>query len=113
MRHGFGAIVIGGLVLGACDSVAPACTRELATRSVPRDTTIRVGQTFTPSFQFMSCGGRQVVRDALSFASSDSTVLTVDRFTGRTTGRAPGAASIQVTGATYGGPFPIAVTVAP
>lgn len=112
MRLAFSGILLGAL-LAACNSMTGACTLELGTRASPRDTTIRVGQSFTPSFQFVGCGGRRVLEDSLSFRSSDSTVIAVDNFTGRTTARNQGSATILVTGALYGGPFPISVSVLP
>ena len=113
MRLVFTAVLASAVIATGCNSVLGGCTDDLGTRSSPRDTTIRVGQAFTPSFQFLGCRGRRVLDDSLSFSSSDTTVIAVDSLTGRTTARAPGTALLLVTGARYRGPFPITVSVSP
>jgi hypothetical protein len=96
-----------------CDVLAPACTDDLQVVRSPADTTIRVGQDFTPFFQFRGCRGRRVLSDDLTFTSTDQAVLSVDAQSGRATALAPGNAKIEITGARYGGRWPIAVTVVP
>ncbi len=101
------------LMLAGCESLTPTCPDDLRVVRSPVDTTIRVGQTFTPFFQFRGCGGRKALDDVLTFTSSDEAVLGVESQTGRATAVAPGTATIEVSGATYGGVWPIAVTVVP
>jgi hypothetical protein len=107
------APVAAVLVLASCESLLPGCTDDLQVMRSPADTTIRVGQAFTPLFQFRGCGGRRALEDVLTFDSTNDAVLGVDSQTGRATAVAPGTANIEVSGATYGGPWPIAVTVIP
>ena len=103
------------IALAGCNELPPsvACPDDLRVVRSPADTTIRVGQQFTPFFQFRGCAGTVALDDVLTFTSSNGAVISVDAATGRTTGVSSGAANVQVTGAKYGGPFPIAVTVIP
>src|SRR5687767_2061152 len=104
----------GAIALAGCSKPPTiACPDDLRVLRSPADTTIRVGQQFTPFFRFLGCGGTVSLDDVLTFTSSNTAVIAVDATTGRTTGVSSGAASIQVTGAKYGGSTPITVTVIP
>lgn len=58
---------------------------------------------------------QQLARRAreLHYASTNEAVLTVSAETGRAVAIAPGEASIAITGAQYGGPWFLPVTVLP
>jgi hypothetical protein len=92
--------------------VTVLCTSELSAR-LPMQTTLAVGQAFTPSVELRSCGGRVVLTDEFTWATSDTTVVRVDTGTGRTVGRAPGRALVLPTGRRYGQIGWIDVTVTP
>lgn len=93
--------------------VAVVCTMELTTRIGPLQTTIAVGQAFTPSIEFRGCGGRLVLSDEVTLAASDTAVVQVDARTGRTVGRALGRAMVLPTGRRYGQSGWVDVTVTP
>ena len=99
--------------LTGCEAFSPACPDDLRIVRSPADTTIRVGESFTPVFQFRGCAGRRVLSDELTFTSTDQAVLSVNAQSGHATAVTPGQAQIEVRGARYGGPWPIAVTVTP
>lgn len=70
------------------------CTDELGINLSPREKTIAAGQTFTPSLELTSCGGRKRWRPTVVWLTPDSVVVRVDSITGRITGRAQGSAQV-------------------
>lgn len=83
-------------------AVACACTQELGIHYTPAETTLVVGQTFTPSVALSSCGGRERLTDVFDWQVEDEAVASVDRASGRVTARAPGETAVVATGAHYG-----------
>jgi hypothetical protein len=103
------------LVLG-CDApvAGKMCPDDLRVHRTPVDTVISVGQTFTPTFQFLGCAGTEPLNDVLTFTSTAPAILQVHSISGQATALAPGDGSIQVLGAKYGqSGATIAVTVVP
>ncbi len=93
--------------------MSPACPSDLRVIRSPTDTTVRVGQSFTPTFQFRGCAGTKALQDELTFTSTNEAALAVNAQTGHAMAVAPGQAAIEISGARYGGPWGIAVTVVP
>lgn len=87
-----------------CNSpiTSAACPDDLRVERAPADTVIRVGQSFTPHFRFLGCGGTMALDDVLTFSSTNADVLSVNASSGRATGIAPGEAHIRMRGAKYG-----------
>ncbi len=86
----------------SCDVVSPVCTRELQVDLRPVEQTITVGQTFTPSVELSSCGGKERVTDSFTLQAQDPAIVEVDDATGRITGKAPGETLVEVSGRKYG-----------
>lgn len=78
-------------VLSGC-----ACTLELSSNLRPREATIKVGESTTPTFEIMSCGGREMVLDTIVWTSANPQIASVDRTTGTITGRSVGQVEIHV-----------------
>jgi len=87
---------------GACDGIGEVCTLELGARFTPADTAIQVGQSFQPSVQLSSCGGKQQLNDVISWHAEDPAVASVDGRSGRVAGQAVGTTRILASGAHYG-----------
>ena len=121
LRHRAAASAVGlaaalALALVACRNPAEpeegtVCTLELRAELSPRDTTLVVGASFTPSVALSSCGGRKRLTDSVTWAAADGAVVSVDPATGRTTARGVGETRVEATGARYGRVGGIAVTV--
>jgi hypothetical protein len=96
-------LIVLVVVLG-CDSpfAGKVCPDDLRVHRTPTDTVIRVGQSFTPTFQFLGCAGTEPLDDVLAFTSTAPDILQVVSQSGRATGLVPGDASIRVSGAKYG-----------
>lgn len=107
-----------------CDGVPglpTACTDDLMIKYTPRDTVVAVGQTYQATIELFGCRGSKKLSDMFSWASTDTTVVTV--ITGPTflgdnagqraivTARAPGAAAIIATGIRFTGLGGALVTV--
>lgn len=102
------------LLLG-CDgpsqlAAVPNCTDELRLRWTPADTTVDVGAKFAAAISLSTCGGNVHLSDRVTWASSDTTVATVETVPiglggsnarGLVTTRAAGVAYIIATGAKY------------
>ena len=99
------AAIVAGLVASGCARVPEpiaACTQELRIHFTPAETTLVVGQAFTPSVELASCGGTQRLTDVYVWKVEDQGVASVNSATGRVTGRAPGETVVVATGARYG-----------
>ena len=101
-------LVIATVLASACGSV---CTLELGVHSTPADTTIRVGEAFTPSVQLSSCGGERVLSDVFTWRSDSSSIATVESATGRVVGQSAGETRIAGTSERYGAHAEVRVTV--
>jgi hypothetical protein len=97
----------------ACELPVAGCTSDLRLLRSPVDTTVRVGQSFTASVGYLGCGGRKVLRDVVTYSSTDEAVLVVNETTGRVTAVGAGSAQIIGRGERYGASVPIPVTVNP
>ena len=76
-------------------SVFVACTLELGWSITPTQQTLHVGDSFTPSVTFTTCGGQLHPTDTLRWSAADTAIVQVDSITGRTTGRTPGQTVVQ------------------
>jgi hypothetical protein len=91
----------GGRRLADSVAVSVYCTAELRTRVTPRDTTLRVGEAFTPRVELSTCGGHVRLTDTLTWRARDPALLRVDPTTGRTEARAAGESWVDVEGRRY------------
>jgi len=101
--RGFAAVVMS-VALAACDAFGPmACTSELRIAFQPQgEQRLVVGASFTASVALSSCGGREHLRDTVTWSARDTLVVRVDSATGRVTARAPGSTTVEARGARYG-----------
>lgn len=101
-RHAFLAGIAAALL--GCNSPFGGvnCPDDLRVERAPADTVIRVGQSCTPHFRFLGCGGTMGLDDVLTFSSTNANVLSVNASSGRATGVAAGEAHIAMRGAKYG-----------
>jgi hypothetical protein len=83
-------------------AVACACTQELRIQFTPAETTLVVGQSFTPSVALSTCGGAERVTGVFTWQVENNAVASIDRASGRVTARAPGETAVLATGARYG-----------
>ena len=90
-----------------------SCTQELRVQVTPRDTTVSVGNTFTPSVTLSSCGGKERLSDSFTYETTNPAAATVHPNTGRVTATGAGQADIRITGQRYGQVAQIRVTVSP
>lgn len=93
--------VLALLGLGACQLPTGDCTTELRIEFAPHQQSIRVGESFTPTFRLSSCGGREKLTTTVTWQSTDPTVASVDATSGRITGVAPGQTSVTGTSEEY------------
>jgi Big-like domain-containing protein len=96
-----GSVEFEGQRLADSVEVSVACTLELGWSLTPTQQTLHVGDSFTPSVTFMTCGGRLHPVDTLRWSASDTAIVRVDSITGRTTGRSPGQATVQFRAARF------------
>jgi uncharacterized protein YjdB len=94
-----------------CNQVRTACSTELGVSISPRVQTVLVGGVVRPKVRLTSCGGREVLRDELTWTSNDPTVANVDVL-GTIAGASPGTTTVDVAGRTYGRLGSITITVA-
>lgn len=87
------------------------CTSELGTQVTPASATIAVGEAFTASVALSSCGGRQQLADAITWAVADTAIASVAPATGRVVGLRVGTTTVRGTGRQYGPVAAIPVTV--
>ena len=109
------ALLAAALVSG-CRELPTACTDELGMHLTPAERSLAPGESFTPSLELSSCGGRRRWRPALTWEASDTGVVAVDPASGRTTARAAGAALVTPVEHAVNGEFryvPVRVTVRP
>ena len=106
------AVTVIAITAAACDGFSEDCTEELRTRTTPADTSILVGQAFTPTVHLSTCGGSRVLSDVFTWHSENVSVASVDSQTGRVVGQAGGEVRITATGEKYGfvGLLRVAVT---
>ena len=98
------------MLLAACpDGPLMTCTDELSMRISPLDTTIAVGQGFTPTVNLTTCGGRRQLDDDFSFEAENPLVAEVNA--GRITAKSRGTTSVAVKGTKYGRLIDIVVRV--
>jgi hypothetical protein len=71
-----------------------ACTSELGMIVQPGQQTLVVGQSFRAEAIGTSCGGRQRWTQPVFWETPDTAVVSVERETGRITGRAVGSAVV-------------------
>ena len=87
------------------------CDADLRGSWSPHSKELRVGQSFTPSVEFLGCGGTEPLSVVVTWTSEDSTVAAIDSRTGTTTGRSVGSTSIRGVSGKYGAIISIPVTV--
>ena len=85
-----------------CSSPSEACGDALGITRRPADTTLTVGQQFSPQILLSRCRGTVPVFDSFVWSAQDTTIVRVDPRTGLTTAIAPGHTQLSVKGATYG-----------
>lgn len=111
---GAAAMALVALVtMNGCTQPVRACTDELGIHLTPQDTTVAAGRAFTPVVALSTCGGRRRVEDTFTFTTTDATVASVDRTTGRITAVGAGQAEVRVTGEQHGRVGEVRVTVSP
>ncbi|HEV7586885.1 MAG TPA: hypothetical protein VGO40_02050 [Longimicrobium sp.] len=101
------AFVVGSVterarVLMDSVEVRVECTTELRVHTFPRDTVIRVGESFVARADLASCGGFVRLDDVLTWRARDAAVVRVDSVSGRTVGFAPGDTWVDFSGRKYG-----------
>jgi uncharacterized protein YjdB len=83
------------VVASGCGAILSGdCTDELGINLSPGEKTVSVGQSFTPSLELTTCGGRKRWHPTVVWLTADTTVVRVDSISGRITGRAQGSAHI-------------------
>jgi uncharacterized protein YjdB len=95
-----------GLAASGCGAIlAGDCTDELGVNLSPSEKTVSVGQSFTPSLELTTCGGRKRWHPTVVWLTPDTTVVCVDSIGGRITGRAPGSAHVTAVEHASNGDF--------
>ncbi|MBL0937641.1 MAG: Ig-like domain-containing protein [Gemmatimonadaceae bacterium] len=103
------ALIFGVALAGF--TTACGCDADLQSRFDPSTKLLAVGESFTPSVKILGCGGTEPLRDVVTWAATDSSVVRVDAATGRTTALRTGSTFVRATGQTYYNVGGIAVTV--
>jgi hypothetical protein len=94
------------LLLSGCGSLPLiACTSELGVELRPRERAIRVGESFQATATGISCGGRQRWRIEMEWSAVDTTIVAVERASGRITGLRPGTTAVAAIEPPYGSPW--------
>ncbi|HEV8150653.1 MAG TPA: Ig-like domain-containing protein [Gemmatimonadales bacterium] len=92
-----GSQVVRDSVLGSV-----FCTLELRISLSPAQATLPIGGRLVPQVSLSTCGGQVAVQDTFTWASTDSSILSVDSITGETIALSPGRATVTATAARYG-----------
>ena len=92
----------GARVLMDSVEVTVECTAELRVHIFPRDTVIRIGESFVARAELASCGGLVRLDDVPTWRARDPTVVRVDSVTGQTVGLAPRDTWVDFSGRKYG-----------
>ena len=90
---------------------ACGCKANLGWRLDPKERTIAVGESFTPTIQFLGCNGTEPLRDDIVWHARDTMIVYVDSLSGHTTGLRAGTTSVVPTGKKYGTVDEVVVTV--
>lgn len=96
-RRSVPIVILGGALATGC-----GCKTVLRWRLDPAQRTLVVGESFTPTMQFLGCGGTEPLNDVIVWHATDTTIVRVDSLSGRTTGRRVGATDVFPTGRLYG-----------
>lgn len=84
-----------GLAVSGCAAIFSGdCTDELGINLSPSEKTVSIGQSFTPSLELTTCGGRKRWHPNVVWLTADTGVVRVDSISGRITGRAQGSALV-------------------
>jgi hypothetical protein len=95
-----------GLAVSGCGALLSGdCTDELGINLSPTENTVSVGQSFTPSIELTTCGGRKRWHPAVVWLTPDTAIVRVDSIAGRITGRSPGAAHVTAVEHASNGDF--------
>jgi hypothetical protein len=84
------------LLLGGCGFLDPVCPADFGVEVVPREQTLREGESFSVRAFALTCGGRNRAPYPAAWTSSDDGVARVDP-TGRVTAVAPGTTDVVAT----------------
>jgi hypothetical protein len=96
--HPIRLLPLAAVVLAA----ACGCDADLRVSYVPTERALTVGESFTPTVRFLGCGGTEPLRDKVTWAAADTSVVRVDAANGRTTALRAGETLVMATGAKYG-----------
>lgn len=84
-----------GLAVSGCGAIFSGdCTDELGINLSPSEKTVSIGQSFSPSLELTTCGGRKRWHPTVVWLTADTAVVRVDSISGRITGRAQGSALV-------------------
>lgn len=97
--------------MSACSNFTEACTSELSWRLMPTTQTLRVSESFRPEMVLLSCGGKEQLKDTITWSSGDTRIVAVDRLSGRVSALAVGQAVVTATAQYYGVSGDVTVTV--
>lgn len=101
-------LVLAGV---AVFTTACGCDADLRWRFNPTARTLAIGESFTPSLQLLGCGGTEPLSDVITWTAQDSSIVRVDRATGRTIGLRSGTTLVVGTGERYHTGGGVTVTV--
>lgn len=105
-----GAVLVAGVV-GCPLAPGSACATDLSVRYEPQQATLRVGEAFRPTVQYLSCRGRKVLETQITYATSDPAILEVNPTSGFARARSVGEATLVAESREFGAPVHIPVTV--
>jgi len=99
-------VYLCGVAVSGCGAIFSGdCTDELGINLSPSEMTVSVGQSFTPSLELTTCGGRKRWHPNVVWLTPDTAVVRVDSIAGRITGRAPGSAHVNAVEHASNGDF--------
>lgn len=99
------------VVMTLASLTACGCDADLGISINPTSRTLQVGESFTPSARFLGCGGTEPLSDEITWTAQDTTIVQVDRNSGRTLALRPGQTAVTPNGRRYGTVASVQVTV--
>lgn len=97
--------------MSGCSNFTEACTSELSWRLTPATQTLRIGESFKPEMVLLSCGGKEQLKDTITWSTEDARILAVDSRSGRVSALAAGATVVTARAQFYGVSDDVHVTV--
>ncbi len=107
----YGSTSFRGQVLEDSLAISVLCTLELTLRWSPADSTIAVGERFTPALSLTTCSGYVTLTDTFAWLSIDPSIATVNPVHGEITGVRAGTTTVRASGLTWHVGAQIVVTV--